>query len=73
VRARHGEAEWGHTEHLLASALDLLAEANWQRAGDKKQPHPKPFPRPGDRTRTQLSAADLRERLLEQRRRRESA
>lgn len=74
VRAQYGaEADWGQVEHLLAGALDLLAEANWQRAGDKKQPHPKPVPRPGERTRTKLSTTELRDRLLEQRRRRESA
>lgn len=64
----HGDqAEWGHTEHLLAAVVDVLAEANWQRGGDKKQPHPKPIRRPGDPTRSRMSATDMRKRLLEQR------
>ena len=41
------EAElWGVSEYLLAQAVDLLAGANWQRAGKKSAPRPKPIPRP---------------------------
>ncbi len=43
------EAElWGVSEYLLAQAVDLLAGANWQRAGKKSAPRPKPIPRPKD-------------------------
>ncbi len=38
-------ADWGLAEHLLASALDALHGANWQRAG--RGPRPKPVERPG--------------------------
>ena len=47
-RAINGEAaRWGDTEHLLAAMVDLLAGANWQRAGDKRRPAPEPITRPG--------------------------
>lgn len=39
------DADWSLTDHLLASAVDLLAVANRQRAG--RGPKPKPIPRPG--------------------------
>lgn len=32
---------------LLAHAVDLLAGGNWQRAGKRTAPKPKPIPRPG--------------------------
>ena len=35
---------------LLAHAVDLLAGGNWQRAGKKTAPKPKPIPRPGRKT-----------------------
>lgn len=48
-RQAHGEhAEWGMGEYLLASILDTLNAANWQRAGDKRKPKPDPVPRPGE-------------------------
>jgi hypothetical protein len=34
---------------MLADLWDVLASANWQRGGDKKQPRPGPYPRPGTR------------------------
>lgn len=41
------EAElWGVAEYLLAQTVDLLAGANWQRAGRKSAPKPKPIARP---------------------------
>lgn len=40
-------AQWGWQEHLLASAVDALHAANWQRAGKKNAPRPKPVRRPG--------------------------
>lgn len=69
-RSQRGEAgEWGYVEHLLATVVDLLAGANWQRAGDKKVKAPKPIPRPGDhRSRSRLSPAEVHARLLDQRR-----
>lgn len=44
--AVHG-AQWDRQSQLLAAAVDVLAVANWQRAGDKNNPRPKPIPRPG--------------------------
>lgn len=47
--ALHGDAaRWGVTEHLLASAVDALVGANWQRGGGKGQ-RPKPIQRPDPR------------------------
>lgn len=67
-RSVHGErARWGDAEHLLASIVDLLAGANWQRADPKKSgPPPKPLPRPGEtpkgtrHPKPTMSQADLR-------------
>lgn len=44
---------WSITDHLLATAVDALHNANWQRGGGKGL-KPKPIPRPGveDQTRT---------------------
>lgn len=39
------EAGWTTDTHLLASTVDLLAGANWQRSGKGKKP--KPIQRPG--------------------------
>lgn len=41
------QARWGLTEQLLATAVDVLQAANWQRGGNKNAPKPKPIPRPG--------------------------
>ena len=50
VRSVLGPAgEWNTTEHLLASVVDFLAVANWQRAGGKRTTRPTPLPRPGER------------------------
>lgn len=43
--------QWTATHHHLANVIDLLNAANWQRAGDEKQPAPQPIPRPGDEKR----------------------
>ncbi len=44
---RHGEAAaWTFDTHLLATIVDLLAGANWQRGGDNRKPRPTPLPRP---------------------------
>lgn len=40
-------ADWDHHTQLLAHVIDLLAAANWQRAGGKEQDRPEPYPRPG--------------------------
>lgn len=56
---------------MLATVIDLLAGANWQRAGKKGAPRPKPVPRPGDVDRDTetfgrgrgMSIAELHERL----------
>lgn len=67
ARAVHGEAAaWGPTEHLLATVIDVLQIANWQRAGKKGGPRPKPIPRPGDRKRigTTVLSLDAMDKLL---------
>ncbi|MGV3564224.1 MAG: hypothetical protein ACO1ON_13180 [Nocardioides sp.] len=54
ARAIHGdEALWGLSDHLLAEVVDALAWANWQRAGQRYAPKPKPIPRPGRKGKTQ--------------------
>lgn len=45
----HGDAaRWGIDTHLLATIVDVLAGANWQRGGGKG-PKPKPVKRPDPR------------------------
>lgn len=47
---RHLDPEavaWTLEAHLLASVIDVLNIANWQRIGKKGAPRPKPIPRPG--------------------------
>jgi hypothetical protein len=45
----HGDAaHWGVSEHLLATTIDVLQGANWQRSGGKGL-KPKPIPRPDPR------------------------
>lgn len=39
------DTAWGLNEQLLALAVDVLRQANYQRGG--KGPRPKPVPRPG--------------------------
>jgi len=38
---------WSPDQLLLASIADVLAWANWQRAGDKRAKKPQPINRPG--------------------------
>lgn len=45
ARVLHGE-QWSLSEHLLASTVDALNLANWQRT-DAKRARPKPIKRPG--------------------------
>lgn len=40
------DTAWGLNEHLLALAIDVLRQGNYQRANGKG-PKPKPVPRPG--------------------------
>lgn len=47
-RAIHGE-HWSVTDQLLAAVVDLLQAGNWQRAGKKSAPKPKPLRRPWER------------------------
>lgn len=39
---------WSPELHILVTAVDLLAGANWQRGGGKGN-RPKPIPRPGEK------------------------
>lgn len=48
ARAVHGE-HWSVTDQLLAATVDLLGAGNWQRAGKKSAPKPKPLQRPWER------------------------
>jgi len=42
------KADWGYTQELLAGIMLVLQAANWQRAGNRTAPQPKPLTRPGD-------------------------
>ena len=41
------EAVWERYELTIERIGDMIAEGNWQRAGRKNSPHPKPIKRPG--------------------------
>lgn len=71
MRAIHGSvAEWSTSDHLLATVVDLLAWANYQRSDPKKSQKPKPLPRPGEgKPRKKLSTTETRRRLEDLRRR----
>jgi hypothetical protein len=46
-RVVHEErGDWGYVEELLARVIDSVQEGNWQRAGRKNAPRPKPIARP---------------------------
>ncbi|WP_181130008.1 hypothetical protein [Rathayibacter sp. AY1E1] len=53
----HG-LRWDIGEQLLAMIADTLAQGNWQRAGRKTAPRPKPIPRPWEKKRTQTLGRD---------------
>lgn len=57
----HPRAAWSTEAHMLAGVIDLLAGANWQRAGKKSVPKPVPIKRPGDKARvgTSRTAAEF--------------
>ena len=58
AREMFGErALWGVSEYLLAMAVDVLQDANWQRGGGKG-PRPKRVPRPGEDTKDQTFGSD---------------
>lgn len=62
-RAVYGEvAEWGPSERILADVFDVLAQANWQRGGNKNAPRPKGYPRP--RSKQDIEALGRRLRRL---------
>ena len=44
--------------YLLAHVGDLLAVGNWQRAGNKNAPRPKPIQRPGVETGARSFGSD---------------
>ncbi len=49
--ALHGDAaRWSPADHFMATAVALLAGANWQRGGGKGS-KPKPIPRPDARAK----------------------
>lgn len=52
-REAHGpKADWGNSEELSARTIEVLQWANWQRAGDKTAPKPRPLTRPGEEKAT---------------------
>lgn len=51
ARELHGEV-WTIEAQLLASIADTLASANWQRAGKRSAPRPKPIPRPWEKAKS---------------------
>lgn len=48
ARSMHGE-HWRPRDQLLAAIVDILQVGNWQRAGKKSAPKPKPIPRPWEK------------------------
>lgn len=47
---------WSTSDYLLATAVDYLAGANWQRGGGKGR-RPRPVERPGKTQRTRMGKA----------------
>lgn len=61
ARSVAGEiAGWGPQERILADIYDVLADANWQRGGNKNQTRPKPYPRPVDKRAVEALGRRLR-------------
>lgn len=59
VRSVAGEAAaWGPVEHLLASLVDVMQLANWQRAGDRNARRPEALQRPGVKAPGQQLGSD---------------
>lgn len=55
--AVHGE-RWTTEAQLLATVIDVLELANWQRIGKKTAPKPKRFPRPWEKAQGQKLGRD---------------
>ncbi|WNT44408.1 tail assembly chaperone [Microbacterium phage Nicky22] len=53
----HGTT-WSIEAQLLATIADTLAVANWQRAGKKTAPKPKPIPRPWEKPASSTFGSD---------------
>jgi hypothetical protein len=51
--ALHG-SRWTVEAQLMAVVADTLAIANWQRAGRKSAPRPKPIPRPWEKVKAKV-------------------
>lgn len=58
ARAAPDVATWPRTDRLLASVVDELAIANWQRAGGKKNKRPELLTAPKRRRRVTPSRAE---------------
>lgn len=68
----HGEAAtWSVSDHLLATVIDLLQGANWQRHGKGKKPDPFPRPLPKGKQSQKLATSDALKRLAELKRKRD--
>lgn len=66
------DAPWDKTQHLLASIVDVLNNANWQRAGNNNLPRPRPMERPDPNRKHQVPIGELikaRQRTHDARRR----
>lgn len=57
AREVHGDI-WTVESQLLATIADTLAISNWQRAGRKSAPKPKPIPRPWEKSRKKSLGRD---------------
>lgn len=53
-----GHAIWSIEAQLSAVVADQLAIANWQRAGKKNSPKPKPIPRPWEKSKSTTFGKD---------------
>lgn len=65
-RVTDGEG-WTVTDHLLATVIDALHAANWQRGGDEHATKPRPWPRPGDGSKREADAIAARARAFKAR------
>lgn len=54
----HGHVLWETGDHLLAAVVDAVQIGNWQRAGKKSLPKPKPVQRPGSKGKTKTIGSD---------------
>lgn len=53
-----GHKMWSIEAQLMAVVADSVAIANWQRAGRKTAPKPKPIPRPWEKPKSQSFGKD---------------